>query len=289
MKIIDAHLHFSNIESFKNTAKNISHLDYSGTGLKREFEASNVVLGIGMGLIESEQGGFPDYSSDNPMGLDLEKCIPEPLVYCVGINPEKLKGSIKVNQLYDIENELKKDRVVGVKIYAGYYPYYVYDEIYEPVYDLAKKYNLPVVIHSGDTYSDRGLLKYSHPLAVDELAVRHREINFIIAHFGDPWIMDTAEIIQKNSNAYADLSGLLVGDTSGVNRFKNERLFVDHIKRGLIYADNYFKVIFGTDWPLVQIESYVDFIKYLVPEEFHEYIFYKNALKVFTKIEKFLP
>lgn len=284
MKIIDAHLHFSNLQKFKDTANNLSNIDYSSKGLTKEFNDSNVVLGIGMGLTEMKKGAFPDAESRNPMDLDLEKELPKFLVYCLGINPERLKK----NQLADIDEEAKKDRVVGLKIYAGYYPYYVYDEIYTPVYEIAKKYNLPIVIHSGDTYAERGLLKYSHPLAVDELAVKHREINFIIAHFGDPWIMETAEIISKNPNVYADLSGLIVGDEKQVDRFKNQRLFVDHFKRGFVYADNYFKLLFGTDWPLVQIKPYIDFIKHLIPDEFHEYVFYRNALKVFPKIERYI-
>lgn len=288
MKIIDAHLHFSNITSFKKTATDISNIDYSSVGLQKEFQLSNVVLGIGMGVTEKKNGGFPDALSENPMGLDLEENIPEILAYCVGINPEKLKGELKNQELEKIEEELKKEKVVGIKIYAGYYPYYVYDEIYDPVYQLAEKYDLPVVIHSGDTYSERGLLKYSHPLAVDELAVSHRGVNFIIAHFGDPWIMETAEIISKNPNVYADLSGLIVGDSSEVDRFKGQKLFFEHIQRGLVFADNYFKVLYGSDWPLVKIEPYIEFIKELVPEEFHEYVFYKNAIRVFPKINAFL-
>ncbi|WP_425448925.1 amidohydrolase family protein [Dethiothermospora halolimnae] len=287
MKIIDAHLHFSDIQSFKDTAKDISYIDYSSKGLKKEFDDNNIIMGIGMGLTEESMGGFPDNNSQNPMGLDLEESIPKFLVYSVGINPIKLSEN-KNKELIRIERELEKDNVVGIKIYAGYYPYYIYDEVYENVYDLAKKYNMPVTIHSGDTYSQRGLLKYSHPLTVDELAVSHRDINFTIAHFGDPWIMDTAEVIAKNPNVYADLSGLIVGDKEKVDRFKNQRLYLEHIQRGLIYADNYFKILFGSDWPLVQIEPYIDFVKELVPKEFYEYVFYRNALKVFPKINKLL-
>ncbi len=284
MKIIDAHLHFSNIESFKRTAEEISFLDYSSKGLDKEFKACDIVVGIAMGLTESSLGGFPDYSSENPMLLDLEAKLPDNIYCCVGINPLKLEGEDKNNELSKIENALKDKKTVGIKIYAGYYPYHVHDKIYEPIYKLAAKYELPVVIHSGDTYSERGLLKYSHPLNVDELAVQHRDVNFIIAHYGDPWIMDTAEIIRKNHNVYADLSGLIVGDEANVKKFSDERLFLEHVQRGLVYADRYDKVLFGSDWPLVQIQPFIEFIKKLVPEEHHEEVFYENALKVFKRL-----
>jgi len=177
MKIIDAHMHFSDIESFKSTAREISHIDYTSVGLRKEFSDSNIVLGIGMGLTESQRGGFPDDEAYNPMGFNLEEEVPKFLGYCVGINPIKLSGNDSKEELLNIEKELQKENVVGIKIYGGYYHYYVYDNIYSPVYDLAIKYKLPVVIHSGDTYSDRGLLKYSHPLTIDELSVKYRNIN----------------------------------------------------------------------------------------------------------------
>lgn len=283
MKIIDAHLHYSNIESFRRTANEISRVDYSPEGLKTEFLSSNIVAGIGMGVVEESLGAFPDFSSANPMTLDLDEETPSFLYECVGINPVKLENESST-ELMKIERELSKDRVVGIKIYAGYYHYHVYHKIYQPVYELAKAYKLPVVIHCGDTFSERGLLKYSHPLNVDEIAVANRGVNFIISHLGDPWVMDTAELVLKNSNVFADLSGLIVGDINKIESYYTKPLLMDHFKRAILYADNYSKFLFGTDWPLVPIGAYMSFVKNLVPEEYEEDIFYNNALRVFTKI-----
>lgn len=285
MKIIDAHLHFSKIDSFERTAKDISLVDYSAIGLKREFEDNNIIAGIGMGVTEKVRGGFPDVSSSNPMNLNLEDKLPSQLAYCIGINPVKLVGQSKDYELLQIEEALKND-AIGIKIYAGYYPFYVYDPVYEPIYALAEKYDVPVVIHSGDTYSDRGLLKYSHPLTVDELAVKCRYVRFVIAHLGDPWVMETAELVRKNPNVFTDISGLIIGDKKEIERMKSEKLFVEHIKRALVYADNYFKILFGSDWPLVQLGPYIEFIKEIIPTEFHEHVFYWNALHVFSKLQK---
>ena len=273
MKIIDAHIHFSNIDSFKEAAA-FSKTDYSKQGLLKEMLDCNISTSIGMGVTETVKGGFPDEHSKNPMLLDLDR-NDERLKTVIGVNPHKLDESIE-----RIEERLQEG-AIGIKIYAGYYHFHVHDEVYNPVYELAKKYKVPVVIHSGDTYSERGLLKYSHPLEIDELALKYRDINFIIAHFGDPWIMETAELVRKNTNVYADLSGLIVGDEQEVKRFMNEPLFMNHIKRGLVYADSYKKVIFGTDWPLVQMKPYIEFVKVLIPKEYHEDVFYNNAYKLF--------
>lgn len=293
MKIIDSHLHFSNIDRFKETAKNLSKVDYSSTGLKKEFQDNNVVIGIGMGLTEKNPGAFPDSDSCNPMILDLEEKLPDKLVYTLGINPNRLRDKDKfIKELARIEEEIINKRVVGLKIYPGYYPYYVWDEIYTPVYKLASLYKIPVVIHGGDTYSSNALIKYSHPINIDELAVNHREINFVISHFGNPWIMDAAEVIYKNCNVYTDLSGLLVGNENTINVFKNDPDFIQHIKRGIMFVkvipNWYEKFLFGTDWPLVPIKNYIELVKSFFPEEFHEHIFYKNALNVFSRLKIYM-
>jgi uncharacterized protein len=73
MKIIDAHIHFSNIQSFKDTAKAISIVDYSYEGFSESFAKSKVVASIGMGIQEKSAGAFPDNKCRNPMILDLAK------------------------------------------------------------------------------------------------------------------------------------------------------------------------------------------------------------------------
>jgi len=287
MKIIDAHIHFSHIQSFKDTARDISFVDYSKSGFEKEYSDAGVVGAVAMGLAEQSRGGFPDFASPNPMGIDLDD-IPRNMVYCLGINPILLKGEEKRRQITEIEDMIEKDRVVGLKIYAGYYPFHVYDDIYSPVYELAQKHSLPVYIHSGDTYSDRGLLKYSHPLNVDELAVFNRGVNFVICHMGDPWVMDCAEVVAKNSNVYADLSGLIVGDKDTVHHYRNEEVFFEHLKRAIVYCNSYHKLLFGSDWPLVQIQPYVEFIKALIPREHHEDVFYNNVIRLIPRLGRYI-
>lgn len=286
MSIIDIHVHFSNIESFRQTANEVSAIDYSAAGLRREFADNDVVLGVGMGVTEQTQGAFPDHNSPNPMGLDLEETVPDFLMECVGINPRRLVEGDPVKELERIEARLQSPQVAGIKLYAGYYHYYVHDKVYGPIYELARQYNLPVVIHTGDTYSMNGLLKYSHPLTVDELALQQRGVTFMLCHLGDPWVMDAAEVVSKNPNVYADLSGLVVGDRNHFDRFMNEQLFMDHFRRALIYADHYDKMLFGTDWPLAQIGLYAEFIRRLVPERYHHAVFYQNALDVFPRVRE---
>ncbi|EPY06506.1 hypothetical protein PAALTS15_15201 [Paenibacillus alvei TS-15] len=281
MKIIDAHMHLSRIEEFQRTADELSKVDYSVKGLLQEYAQHGVVLGIGMGLAETKAEGFPDAEAHNPMVLDLVDDLPASIAYCIGINPYQCDEEAWAR----IELELKKPQAVGLKLYLGYYPFYAFDSVYDRVYELAAKYEVPIVFHCGDTYSERGLLKYAHPLTIDEVAVKHRDVTMMMAHFGDPWVLDGAEVVYKNRNVYADLSGLLVGDSRRFARLDEESpLFFQHLRHAIVYCDRYDKLLFGTDWPLAPIGTYIDFVKTVIPERHHEDVFYHNALQVFPKI-----
>ncbi|MDO7908044.1 TatD family hydrolase [Paenibacillus sp. JX-17] len=283
MRMIDAHIHYSEIESFYETARDLAKVDYTAAGLAAEFKRSGIIAGVGMGVTEVEPGGFPDDSSANPMELDLRGGLPESIFTCVGINPLTLQSD---GQLSALENALQRDDVVGIKLYAGYYHFSVSDAVYDPVYELAAAYHLPVVIHGGLTYSDRGLLKYSHPLSMEEAIMKHRDINFMICHLGDPWVMDTAAMLEKNPNLYTDLSGWIVGDNAKVNRLMKEQTYTDHFRRAIVFAEKYDRLVFGTDWPLVPIHSYIRFVKNLIPDEHWELVFYHNALRLFPKLDQ---
>lgn len=283
MRIIDAHVHYSNIAAFHDTAENLAYIDYTGKGLQEEFRQSGVVAGVGMGVTETVAGAFPDAEALNPMLLDLEGSLTENLFTCVGINPLTLHLE---GQLEALEASLQRPDVVGIKLYAGYYHFNVGDAVYDPVYRLAAAYHLPVVIHGGLTYADQGLLKYSHPLSMEETFLKHRDITFMLCHLGDPWVMDTAALLEKNPNLYTDLSGWIVGDKAKVDRLMTEQTYTDHFRRAIVFAEKYDRLVFGTDWPLVPLAAYIPFVKHLIPEAHWEDVFYNNALRVFPKLEQ---
>jgi len=278
MNIIDAHVHYSRIASFEDCAKNTSKVDYSEQGYKNETAANNVVKSICMGLAETVPGGFPDSKALTPMTADMEITLPPGMSLCLGINPFTLTDRC----LEETEAMIKNNKtIVGLKIYAGYYHADITDSIYDAVYNIAEKYDKTIVIHTGETYSNRGLLKYSHPLRVDDLAVARPEMRIVACHMGVPWAFDACEIAAKNPNVYFDISGILVGNSEFIKLQVENRLFLDRYKQALVFLSNYEKVIYGTDWPLVPMEAYIDFCKELIPEEAHGKVFYENAVKVF--------
>ena len=283
MKIFDAHVHFSRIRSFEDCAQRTSFVDYSKQGYIFQAAANNVVGSVCMGLSETTPEAFPDSGVRTPMQADMEPTLPDGMALCPGINPHRLGG----RSLTITEEQIKTEpHIVGLKIYAGYYHVDITDPIYDPVYKLAEKYDLAIVIHTGETYSERGLLKYAHPLRVDDLAVAHPKLRIVACHMGVPWVFDACEVAAKNPNVYFDLSGMLVGDSSYIERQSKNPLLIDRYRQALAYMDNFDKILYGSDWPLVPMSAYIAFCKQLVPEGEHEKVFYSNALKVFKLAEQ---
>jgi len=181
--------------------------------------------------------------------------------------------------LRELADLLDARLVKGLKLYPGYEPFYPHDPRLEVIYDLAGEFKVPVMIHSGDTYSPKGKLKYSHPLEVDEVAVDHPDVNFVICHLGNPWLVDCMEVVYKNKNVYADFSGLVLGGFT--DRF--EDYMSEQLEEVLLYAGEPGQFLFGTDWPICEMKSYVEFVEQLeLPEPDRHAILYENARRLFS-------
>jgi uncharacterized protein len=186
--------------------------------------------------------------------------------------------SYKEHDLRELADFLQAGLVRGLKLYPGYEPFYPHDSRLEVVYQLAEEFGVPVMLHSGDTYSPRGKLKYSHPLEVDEVAVDHPNVNFVICHLGNPWLTDCMEVVYKNKNVYADISGLVLGEfTEAFEHYMNEQL-ADVI----LYAGEPDQFLFGSDWPICSMKSYVDFVNQLKLSDADRCaILFENSRKLF--------
>ena len=103
-------------------------------------------------------------------------------------------------------------------------------------------------------------------------------VNFVICHIGNPWIRDCMEVVYKNDNVYTDISGLMLGNFS--DRF--ERYMRQQLKEMLLYGVEPDNVLFGTDWPISSMESYLRFMTDLkLPEHEKRKIIYQNSAKLF--------
>lgn len=174
---------------------------------------------------------------------------------------------------------LRTRRIRGLKLYPGYEAFYVHDPRLRVVYEMAAEFGVPVMIHTGDTYDPKGKVKYAHPIEVDEVAVDFPDVTFVICHLGNPWVTDAMEVMYKNENVVADVSGFTLKHFE--ERF--ESYMLRQVREVIDFAGDRNKLLFGTDWPICDIGSYVRFIRKLeLSESEVEKIFWHNSVRVFS-------
>jgi hypothetical protein len=253
LAVIDAHLH----TNFADKPDPTSGLPDTKEQLAAEMRRHNVVGAVSLG-------------HDGDPWVDLSDLG---VVQCIGIGATIDPARIDV--------ELASGRYRCIKVYLGYVHKYAADPSYEPVYRLAEQHRVPVVFHTGDTDSTGAKLKYADPLTVDEVAVDHPNVTFVLAHAGNPWIESAAEVAYKNRNVVIDGSAFLIGDLSRYPPETIDTYVVRPLRWIFGYVDDPTRLMFGTDWPLTGIGPYLEVFKRAIPKEHWQAVFHDNAARVY--------
>ncbi|QEY33822.1 amidohydrolase [Caproiciproducens galactitolivorans] len=131
----------------------------------------------------------------------------------VDMAPDKFIGFASVDPLADdccekLEHAFADLRLKGLKLHPSRQWFYPSDERLEQIYQICEKYNKPILFHSGLSWEPDTLSKYAKPMEFEELAYRHPKLRICLAHFGWPWVQETAMLMVKFPNVYADTSFL---------------------------------------------------------------------------------
>ena len=254
LKIIDVHTH----TSFTGELEKDRKIKQTEEQYFQEWREAGVVGAV---------------AHTTPTGSNFQNLKQRNVIYCAGVGPE--------TKVHEIESGLKSGKFGCLKVYLGYVHLYANDPVYVPFYRLAEKYDVAVVFHTGDTASTTAKLKYADPLTIDEVAVDHPKVRFVIAHCGNPWIESAAEVAYKNPNVYLECSALLIGNLDDMPKEKVDTYVVRPIGWIFGYVENPRKLMFGTDWPLTGMKSYVEAYKRAIPREHWQAVFHDNAVRVF--------
>lgn len=254
LEIIDAHIH----TAFTREPEPGSGIPDSEESLLVAMAEAHVVAAV---------------AHTQPGGEGYANLAQHGIIHCLGVEAEPDTTAIDAG--------LASGRFRCLKIWLGYVERYAYDPAYEPAYRLAERHGVPVVFHTGDTYSSQAKLKYAHPLTIDEVAVDHPGVTFVIAHAGYPWIRTAAEVSYKNPNVFLEASAFLVGSADEEPPAWLERYVVEPIAWIFGYVEDPSKLMFGSDWPLVDMASYVEAYKRAIPREHWRAVFHDNAARVF--------
>lgn len=265
MKIIDAHVHIFPEGESPAAACASGAADV----LRRLCASADVVHGVVMGnrsLAESYHDYPPDF-----------------LHYCVGLDSSLTDRGGGVPELAGaVERNLRRENCCGVKLYPGYNKLPLTAPLYRAVYELAGFYGKPVAVHTGLTAFARAHLKYCHPLALDEVAADHPGVNFVMCHFGNPFLESAAAVLAKNPNVSADISGLLEEPVELEDYLREQAGYVSLLRTWLAAANCWDRILYGSDWPIIAPEKAAAFARTLIPQARWEEVFFQNANRVYA-------
>ena len=286
--MIDVHVHVVNDHVHGDKPVNPGHdnsvldlrPDELAAQVRDQMKAAGIETILGMGRLSAP--------ADDPLGVNgtlrLGSLVPG--LKAIGVaDPTRTD----VVHLKKAEEQLAGGKIVALKAYLGYIHQAPDSPGYSPYYRLAAKYNLPFFFHTGDTWATKAKVRFAHPLLVDDVAVDHPEVKFVLAHMGNPWLTDAAEVVFKNENVWADLSGLFVGDENALKLEPDGSItpntyladVAQAIRRAFRYTEKPERFLYGSDWPLVPMAAYKKFIQAVVPKEHHEAVFAGNAKALF--------
>ena len=179
--------------------------------------------------------------------------------------------------LRDLEHAVKKLGFVGAHLYPHWFGLPPDHAKYYPYYAKCCELDVPIMMQIGHNlvYSrERRLPSVGRPICLDQVAIDFPELKLIGIHIGVPWTDEAISMAWKHENIY------LAGDAYAPKHWP---------KSFVHYANTYgsHKVLFGTDWPVIDPERAVREVDALgFRPEAKQKLMRDNALAVFSKLRK---
>ncbi len=270
---IDAHVHLSRWWPEVRRTGYRPDLDFSAAGLLREMDETGIDQAVVIQLFQA-----PSEAEALAEGQALAVEGGGRFLPVATVDPTRGAAAVRLA----VESIGRDPGLVGIKLFPGYRPFYPNDRRLEPVYELAARRKLPVLVHQGDTLDGLGLLKFARPVEVDEVASRFRDVRFVLCHLGNPWIDEAAEMVYKNPNVYTDCSGLLAPPSSAFFD-RGFRAAQERLENAIVTSGMPERFLLGSDWPLESLGSAVALVEGLdLTDDQRAGILGANAARLFV-------
>jgi predicted TIM-barrel fold metal-dependent hydrolase len=248
---VDVHVHPTEFSAHGPAFAARNRLDYSWSGLLREMDGHRIGWAV---FLAPRLAPSPERALEE--GTRVSRASGGRLLLTGTVDPTL--GAESVEQTIRLW-ESNPEPLRAVKLYPGYRPFSVTDERLGPVFEWAARRQRPVFVHQGDTSDPDGLVKFARPIDLDEVAVAHRDVKFVLCHLGNPWVEEAAEVIYKNANVWGDTSGLL-------NPFAPYHAqMVERMRARLAHAiatiGDPSKLLFGSDWPISSLADALSLVE----------------------------
>ena len=121
------------------------------------------------------------------------------------------------------------------------------------VYREAERLEMPMLVHTGLTFSNRYSIQHNQPLVYDDIARKHPKLRICLAHLGWPWAWDAVAVAIRNPNVYLDTAGTYVGTP-----VEHVRQIVSTLSSRVIENVLGERLMFGSDYPRIEMNKMFD-------------------------------
>jgi len=170
---------------------------------------------------------------------------------------------LKKNAARELENAVKKLGLRGLKLHPALQDFRPHDRKAMAVYEAAADLKIPLIIHTGMSWAPETPLARGNPLLLEEPAREFPGLSFVLAHWGWPWVWEATALALKYPNVYLDTSCLYYDSPKEFFQF----VFSRQIPTTIIERSLRNKIIFGSNYPRVEIKNMVHALKSLALTE----------------------
>ncbi len=241
-----------------------------GVSIERYLEKMDRA-GIQRSLLIAVRAGDLDVkgSFEIPYGRVKEVCDAHPDRFSglAGVDP--FRG---MQGLAELEHAVREMGFVGAHLYPHWFGLAPDHAKYYPYYAKCCELDIPIMMQIGQSlvYSrERRMTSVGRPICLDQVACDFPELKLLGIHIGVPWVDEMIAMAWKHENVFI-----------GVDAY-GPRHWPDQIVH---YLNTYGreKVLFGTDWPVIDPERSMAEIDALdLRPEAKRLLMRDNALRVF--------
>ena len=227
--------------------------------------------GIERSLLIAVRAGEPAWqgSFEIPYQQIAQYCdaYPDRFSGLAGVDPTR-----GIQQLKELDHAVKELGFVGAHFYPHWFRMPPDSALCYPIYSRCEELGVPIMMQVGQNLiyqKDVRLPSVAKPILLDQVAIDFPNLVLIGIHIGVPWTDEMIAMAWKHENVYI-----------GIDAYAPK-----HLPASLKHYMNSYgshKVMFGTDWPVIDPERAVSEIhEHALRPESLEKIMRGNAVKVF--------
>jgi uncharacterized protein len=164
----------------------------------REMEES----GVSLAVLHAEYA-YGDVALLNRTVSEFVRKLPDKLLGFAGIDPTASKDPVA-----DLDRYVNEFGMRGLNLQTCVQGWYANDKRLYPLYSYCQDKKIPVAIHTSVNFMTNRKIDYGHPLHLDEIACKFRDLIVVANHGGWPWVTEMVAVAWKHPNVFIELGGI---------------------------------------------------------------------------------